>query len=258
MNPIPQERVIAAYQQAPEPVREVFSSEVTAGVVADIRTQYRLHVDIAGNIGNEVGYLLLGLRSPAEFLGGLILMGTDEQTARSIVQEINDRIFIPLQQKMLRGNGNATQDVPQTPINQESVPVATMPQPAVAPMPAPAVAFSQPPEIQQPAVPHTAPAAEPMPIHGQPAFVAAVPPPFQPQTPPAYTVPPTATPPTQPAAQQPSQSTPSFAPQQQQPFSPPSPTFVPPTPPIPPLTPQQPAASPLTQEYSADPYREPI
>lgn len=250
MNPIPQERVIAAYQQAPEPVREVFSSEVTAGVVADIRTQYRLHVDIAGNIGNEVGYLLLGLRSPAEFLGGLILMGTDEQTARSIVQEINDRVFIPLQQKMLRGS--AAPDVPQAPATEEPMPVAMPPQPTGAPIPAPAVAFSQPPEIQQPAVPYTAPAAESIPIHGQPAFVAAVPPPFQPQTPPVYTAPPT------PPAQQPAQPAPAFVPQPQ--FSAP-PAFTPPTPPIPPLTPplpQQPAANPLTQEYSADPYREPV
>lgn len=178
---------MAAYQRAPEAVRNVFNGEVTANVIMDMKTRYRLHVDVAGNLGAEVGYMLLGLRSPAEFFGNLMLSGTDQETAKAMMEEVNTRIFIPLKSQM-RGE---TQDaapvsyqapapvaapVPVVPVpTLEYAPAApTLPgSPVPAPMPispAPEAPVSAPapqmaaPVVAQPAAPAIPPAAEIPPV----------------------------------------------------------------------------------------------
>jgi hypothetical protein len=176
MNPIPKDQVLAAYQRAPQPVRDTFNSEVTTNVILDMKAKYRLHVDVAGTFGQEVGYLLLGLRSPAEFFGNLMLSGTDEQTARGIIQEVNERIFLPLKRQMTEGARESPSIVTNAPAPTPSpvAPVQPIPPPALeyappqtlpgSPMPAPmpAVVAVQSP-VPAPAVssPIQAPSAMP-------------------------------------------------------------------------------------------------
>jgi len=125
-----QDQVLDAYAKAPEPIQEAFSSELTADVVSDIKTKFRLHVDVAGNLGKEVGYLMLGLINPAEFFGSLMLAGTDEATTKGIMEEINSRIFIPLKQQV-----SATGRTPApAPITYAETPVAEQrPAPMIPP-----------------------------------------------------------------------------------------------------------------------------
>lgn len=165
MNSIPKEKVIAAYQSAPEVVREAFNSEVTSQIILDMKTTHRLHVDVAGTLASEVGYLLLGLRSPAEFFGNLMLSGTDEQTARSIMEEVNNRIFIPLRNQVRSKSSSelvqpyTAQEPAPRPIQQPLAPTPTIEytppapvtlpgSPEPAPMPVPPVSVSAPEPVQ--------------------------------------------------------------------------------------------------------------
>ncbi len=240
MNPIPQEKVVAAYQAAPQHVREAFSSEVTSKVVMDMKAKYRLHVDAAGTIGHEVGYLLLGLRSPAEFFGGLMLLGTDEQTARGIMEEINERIFLPLKRQMsgtpsapvAPENYTATSE-PVTPMREEaSIPV---PKPSFATVPSIDYTPSPKTSVTLPGSPVEVPLSRgpqsiriPVPtVHEEtplPAAPSIVPPLPNPSPAPVYR-----------------------APEPVQPPSNPQPA------PVPTSTP-----APIRKEYGADPYREPL
>ena len=161
-------------------------------VITDIKAKYRLHVDLAGNIEREIGYLMLGLVSPAEFFGTLMLSGTDEQTARGIMEEVNERIFMPLKRQIMEsGRGPApVQSYAQTaapipakepvvaPPALEYVPPApTLPgSPEPAPMPAPAPAAPTP--APEPA-PQPAPPPQPMPSPA-PTPSAPTPPPVPP------------------------------------------------------------------------------
>ena len=150
MKEFPKEQVHAAYRRAPEAVQAAFGSETTADIVMDLKTKYRLHVDTAGSLGKEIGYLLLGMRSPAEFFGNLMLEGADEQTARGIMQEVNERIFMPLKRQM------TSSEAPARPI-ETYAPVTA---PARAPQPEAAVSA---PSIEYPPAQSLPGSSEPVP-----------------------------------------------------------------------------------------------
>lgn len=152
MNPIPKEQLLAAYQRAPQEVRDAFNGEVTAEIIMDMKTKYRLHVDVAGNLGNEVGYMLLGLRSPAEFFGNLMLSGTDEQTSRAIMEEVSQRIFIPLKRQMT-AQTSASTPVESYIVAQE----AQSPQTKTPVMPVPTIEYTPPVSQTLPGSPVAAP-----------------------------------------------------------------------------------------------------
>lgn len=116
---ISKEEARAAYNTAPEAIRNAFNSEATMEAIQNIRNTYGLHVDIAGELGKEVGYMLLGLLSPSEFFGDLILAGIDEKNARIILEELNTKIFIPLQRSI------KTPDSPEEQLKRKKMLVET-------------------------------------------------------------------------------------------------------------------------------------
>ena len=61
------EQVLAAYNAAPDFVRATFNDEKTTQIVIGLQTKYQLHIDSAGILAKEIGYLLLGLTNPSKF-----------------------------------------------------------------------------------------------------------------------------------------------------------------------------------------------
>ncbi|MDB4991938.1 MAG: hypothetical protein JWL75_183 [Parcubacteria group bacterium] len=143
MRTFTKEQVIATYQDSPKLVRDVFNAEETVAVIRDIRTRYNLHIDTAGTLGENVGYMLIGLLSPSEFFGEMVLSGVDQEVAKSILEALNTRIFIPLRDRMKQGGDAPTTTAP--PISYADTPVVreeikrepAIPPPAIIPEPQP-------------------------------------------------------------------------------------------------------------------------
>lgn len=254
---ITQDQLLIAYRSAPEAIQSMYGSEEVSTIISDIGSQYRLPAVISENLERSVGHLLLGLSSPAEFFGNLMLGGTDEQTARGVMEEINQRIFAPLNQQM--------KAAPQTPQNQEGSEVAlssAVQQEASTELPVPPL--MEAPQVAY--VPQTLPGSSvPVPAQAVPAM-------------PVYTEPQQYAPNPQSVFPAPN-TAPGFSGTKQDPFdvlavpgTEPLLRSTPPPTPTPPYTPevatptQQPIRnpldvapqSPIKKEYGADPYREPV
>lgn len=248
------EQVRTAYAAAPAPIREAFSSEDTTKIILDLQNRHKLHVDSTGVLGRQVGYLLLGLISPMEFLGGLVEAGVSAEAAKDIVSEVNEQVFIPLRAKM--------QGVQPTP------------RPTTTPAPAsiPVREYPEARPVTAPLVP--APSLQAAPVHGTQVFASATgwpgapagnwqpaaavhvyvpgPAPMHPQSSP-YTV----VHPEQPIqASTPIPTTPPAEPAFNAPQSEPTVRTIRPIPAPPANLPGAPVEKPIEKAYVADPYRE--
>src|SRR3989344_517652 len=103
------EQVLAAYNAAPDFVRATFNDEKTTQIVIGLQTKYQLHIDSAGILAKEIGYLLLGLTNPSKFASRLKNNNFSDQIVNEIVIEINRKIFFPLREEEMKGGEPSTQ-----------------------------------------------------------------------------------------------------------------------------------------------------
>lgn len=94
-----------------------------------LKSRYQLHVDAAGQIGKEIGYLLLGVISPMEFIGRLVDSGVDGVTAKNIANDINTEIFLPLQEIMRNPGSYVPARAPESEDDEAAEEPITTPQP---------------------------------------------------------------------------------------------------------------------------------
>ena len=284
------DQVRAAYAMAPPAIQDAFGNKETSDVVKALRDQYQLHVDVAGELGKEVAYLLLGLTNPVQFIERLMQDGIDANTAHAITDAINQRIFLPLREKMraepsVPGADNEAA-IPPVPPAPPRAPLAPVPSPVATPSVPPPPAVPIPPPAPRPAPPAPLPPPPPEPPRPVPPPRAAPLPPEPSWTPtqelraepsvrtmahdveamksggmPApipYTAPKPASPPPAPAPQMPSppQPPPPMAPQ---PVRPPVTEPLRPTPHPQDLhAPDREEVTTTLQKYGIDPYREPV
>lgn len=100
LTKLPKEQILEAYNRAPKLIRATFNAPETYEIISTIQSTYKMHVDVAGILSNEIGYLLLGLVDPATFLIRLQEAGISTNISNSIAQDVNTQIFVPLQKKM--------------------------------------------------------------------------------------------------------------------------------------------------------------
>lgn len=93
---ITKEQVLQAYNAAPGHVREKFNDEKTTQLIVDLQSRLGRN---DGILGKETGYLLLGLTDPKTFASNLSSEGFSDSAIREINKELNDKIFLSLQQK---------------------------------------------------------------------------------------------------------------------------------------------------------------
>lgn len=117
---------------APEAVQAVVTSDATAKTVGAIAAARQFHVDQSGLLVNLVSYLLVGYVSPQQAEDALVEAGVSAPTARAVLTEVNQKIFVPLQAQMRAGaQAPARPAVPPPPRYAPPPP----PPPARAPMP---------------------------------------------------------------------------------------------------------------------------
>jgi len=249
---ITKEQVLNAYNSAPDPVRAVFNDEATTQACMGLQTEFQLNAGQASEIGKGVGYLLLGLIEPEQFLQELHAAGVPDQQARQIMGEVNQKIFVPLREQMQRA-------APAAPAASISIPPSP-PVAARAPAQQPDSYFHLVNKITPPASAATLEDEKLLEDHEEPHIefrqAAPPPPPVVPPRPapprpilPRF-VPPEHLPGAMPQPDMPTQAKPPFTPP---PSPPPSPSVPPPAP-----LPPRPVLPPSARPYPVDPYREPV
>jgi hypothetical protein len=112
-----------AYSKLPYPIREYIAEDGLSDITQQIGTQYGLHVDTVGALYREVTNMLLGLMSPEQFVGELKSVGIPAASIGPITQELNQKIFIPLHEKMQKAS-----ETPEEPDEEEVPPAEPSPQ----------------------------------------------------------------------------------------------------------------------------------
>ena len=142
-----------AFKRAPAPVRAFITAGDWTPIITQIGGTYQLHIDQIGIIAQLNTQMLLGLVSPSQFLGGLLVAGIPEPEAREIMKEINEKIFMPLQEEMRKNPAVAGQE-PARPLNAPlgasgaRPPVVLAPPPSYGPPAPPRPTLPPPPPVQ--------------------------------------------------------------------------------------------------------------
>lgn len=100
---IPQDKFRTAFKQLPYTIRDYITDDQLAVVTEGIGRTYNLHVDAVGALYRETTNMLLGLESPEQFMAELKKIGIPQTTATEIVHELNQKVFVPLREKMKNG-----------------------------------------------------------------------------------------------------------------------------------------------------------
>jgi hypothetical protein len=106
------ESVAQVMQTLPPVIRQYLVQEKYTAVTKGLMAKYALRVDQAGILEREIMLLLMGIDSPDEFIQALVEEAQlSQSTINSIVQEVNDQIFIPLRKKEEAEGMNAEKPV---------------------------------------------------------------------------------------------------------------------------------------------------
>ncbi len=82
------------FKKLPEDIKEAISSLEISNIIIDIGEKYKLHVDQIGGLIDEVGLLMLGLKSSIEFIDNLAVeTGIPQEKITGIVDEINKKVL---------------------------------------------------------------------------------------------------------------------------------------------------------------------
>ncbi len=165
MNENPQtpnleESIKEVMQTLPPPIRNYLSQGKYSIVAKNLMRKYGLHIDQGGVLEREIMLLLMGIENPDEFAASLKSEATlPEDVVRSIMTDINQEIFIPLQKEMRNAGSGAQETKPAAP--RASVP-SYVSSPSARP-PVPSVGAPLPPKMAMPQ-PKVAPDAVPPPM----------------------------------------------------------------------------------------------
>lgn len=98
---ISNEQLLEAYDRVPRPIRAFIANSELPPIVTELGAKYGLHVDTVGVLGDLITKTLLGFVRP-EVLPGMLTMQLhiSEQTTSSLLSDINERVFVPLQKRV--------------------------------------------------------------------------------------------------------------------------------------------------------------
>lgn len=98
------ESVKQVMKSLPPAIRNYIHDEKYTAVAQSLMTKYGLRVDQGGVLEREILLLLMGVENPAEFTEALAEEARLTQAViTGIVQDVNDRIFVPLRREEEKG-----------------------------------------------------------------------------------------------------------------------------------------------------------
>lgn len=148
-----QEQLEARFGEASERVQQVITSLEVAEQINTLREKYGLHIDDAGTLMDEVGYVLLGLTHPDAFVDSLKKsLDIPRSVVEKIATEINEIVFKPIHTELVRPENTSstpettdadresilkeieTEDIPVQPASMPATPETKQPAPTPTPV----------------------------------------------------------------------------------------------------------------------------
>lgn len=115
------------FETLPEDVQVAIKSIETADAIEAIQQKYKLHIDQAGLIAEEVGLVMLGFSRPFDFVARIASkLHITQMVASEITKDINENIFNPIKESLKKihslngGDGTTTKTQPSD-INTDSI-----------------------------------------------------------------------------------------------------------------------------------------
>ena len=85
--------LVDSYKQAPPFIQRFISSGALSKFVEQTQDKYKLHIDVAGRLSDEITMLMVGITDPKEFIQNLAKEALVPEASLSlIVAEINQKI----------------------------------------------------------------------------------------------------------------------------------------------------------------------
>jgi hypothetical protein len=100
-------------------------------IIDGIEKKHRLHIDQAAKLSDEIYKLMLGVVSPQQFISN-IESGSriPHETAKQIATEVNEKIFRPVRESLIRIHQMDTAEESVQPvIDNTAVPAEEIPEP---------------------------------------------------------------------------------------------------------------------------------
>lgn len=89
------------FENLPDEVQEAFLSINTYNTIKKIVDKFKLHIDQSGLLSEEIGFVMLGVTRPENFLSNIQQkLNISLETAGEIVKEINTTIFFPIRSSL--------------------------------------------------------------------------------------------------------------------------------------------------------------
>ena len=87
------------FLKLPEELRDAISSVNTADIIFEIGRAHKFNIDKIGILGQETGLVMSGIAPAKEFPGALMKgLGISREETNAIVQELNEKIFLPIRE----------------------------------------------------------------------------------------------------------------------------------------------------------------
>lgn len=176
------EEILSLVDRAPSLIQAALSDLNNIRTITAAGKKYQLRIDQIGLLADLYRNTLLGLVSPNDFYQELVRGGLNDISARAIISEINEKIFVPLRAQMkAQAQGQAPQQATLLVQNQQaarpSIPSAPPQARPSVPMPQGAARPPMPPNPSRPvASTPQAQTSHPAPQAPLPVNVAPLPP----------------------------------------------------------------------------------
>ena len=101
-----QQEVVRRYENLSDELKKAMMSVSSAEIIYEVGKKHDLNVEKIGVLAEEVGYIMLGMIPPSDFVSDLKnLLEIEENKANEIAQEINHKIFLPIREEMKKTYG---------------------------------------------------------------------------------------------------------------------------------------------------------
>ncbi len=110
------EQLLEMYRKLPHDLQDAIFSVDTAEAIRAIGEKNKLMIDKIGELADETGLVMLGLSSPSQFIPHLSeRLGVSRELAKTIGQEINEKIFLAIRESLKKVHGTEEVEAPAPP-----------------------------------------------------------------------------------------------------------------------------------------------